>query len=62
MIFNNKHNNNQTNSKSLNFFKYINNYNYTTKEITESIFAASHDESDKRKFLIIKSHKSPKKN
>ena len=62
MIFNNKHNNNQTNSKSPNFFEYVNNYKYTTKEITESIFAASQNESDKMKFLIIKSPKGLKKN
>jgi len=56
MIFNNKHNNNQINSKSLNFFKYINNYNYTTKDITESIFNEKINNSDKKKFLIIKNN------
>ena len=56
MIFNNKHNNNQINSKSLNFFKFINNYNYTTKDITESIFNEKINNSDKKKFLIIKNN------
>ena len=56
MIFNNKHNNNQINSKSLNFFKYINNYNYTTKDITESIFNEKINNSEKKKFLIIKNN------
>ena len=56
MIFNNKHNNNQINSKSLNFFKYINNYNYTTKDITESIFNEKISNSDKRKFIVIKNN------
>ncbi len=56
MIFNNKHNNNQIISKSLNFFKYINNYNYTTKDITESIFNEKISNSDKRKFIVIKNN------
>ena len=56
MIFNNKHSNNQTNSKSPNLFKFVNNYNYTTKEITRTVFKGNINNNESRPLIIIKNN------